>query len=66
MSKIKKCYNWDIMEYIDAECPYCGYYTEFDGFHGIGELVKCRKCRKSFNLGDPEDYDETKIRRDKK
>jgi len=49
---MKKSHVWDVLEIVDARCPYCGAESEYHGYFACeGDKLECKVCNKKFELG---------------
>jgi hypothetical protein len=53
---LRKCTDWNTIEYIVAVCPYCDTENDYYGAPAEGDKVTCinPKCKKKFILGPEE------------
>lgn len=54
---MKECHNWEEIDYVEAECPYCHMIDTHCATEGVpGVKLQCNNeaCKKKFKLGEQE------------
>ncbi len=44
-------HKWEERPSVSIKCPYCGVWETYEPNFFVGDLIRCRRCDKTFELG---------------